>query len=97
MDNNTPIKTVTLTKAEREEIINHIHSVGVSKMHDKNVLQYYVDSYMDAEHTSRKFEYYDSTVGPYTILAETMKEREMQELERLKALRNDMDLGRTYR
>lgn len=97
MDKNTPIKSITITKAEREEISEYIHSVGLRKMHDKNVLQYYVDKYMDAEHTSRKFEYYDLSVGPYTILGDTMKEREKQELDRLSKLRNDMDLKRAYR
>ena len=97
MDNNTPIAHYMLTKAERVEISEHMHEVGIEHMHDKEVLQYYVDNYMDEEHSSRTHTYQDFKVGFITISAETMQKRDQQELDRLKALRNDMDLSRIYR
>ncbi len=97
LDNNTPIARYTLSQEERQEISVHMHEVGLEHMYEKNVLQYYVDKYMDASHQNRKNEYYDSKVFFFTITAKEIMNREMQELERLKALRNDVDLSRAYR
>ena len=97
LDNNTPIARYTLSQEERQEISAHMHEVGLEHMYEKNVLQYYVDKYMDATHQNRKNEYYDSKVFFFTITAKEIMNREMQELERLKALRNDVDLSRAYR
>lgn len=74
-----------------------MHEVGLERMYDKNVLQYYVDKYMDTEHQNRKNEYFDSKLFFLSISAEQMLDREKQELDRLSALRNDMDLRRVYR
>ena len=97
LDNNTPIARYTLTQKERQDISAHLHDVGLEKMYEKNVLQYYVDKYMDAEHQNRKNEYFDSKLFFLSISAEQMINRENQELDRLKALRNDNDLSRAYR
>ena len=97
LDNNTPIARYTLTQKERQDISAHMHEVGLERMYDKNVLQYYVDKYMDTEHQNRKNEYSDSKLFFLSISAEQMLDREKQELDRLSALRNDMDLRRVYR
>jgi len=97
LDNNTPIARYTLTQKERQDISAHMHEVGLERMYDKNVLQYYVDKYMDTEHQNRKDEYFDSKLFFLSISAEQMLDREKQELDRLSALRNDMDLRRVYR
>ncbi len=97
LDNNTPIARYTLTQKERQDISAHMHEVGLERMYDKNVLQYYVDKYMDTEHQNRKNEYFDSKLFFLSISAEQMLDREKQELDRLSALRNDMDLRRVYR
>jgi|GEM_PF-2954087 len=97
LDNNTPIARYTITQKERQDISAHLHEVGLEKMYEKNALQYYVDKYMDAEHQNKKNEYFDSKLFFLTISAEQMLEREKQELDRLKALRDEMNLSRTYR
>ena len=96
MDNNTPISSYKLTKEERDEILNHMHDIGLSHMHDRDVLQYYVDHYMDSSHKNQNFEEKDYTVPFFTFNRDDYKKREEKELDRQKLLRNDMDLSRVY-
>ncbi len=101
MDNNTPIAHYMLTKEERVALTDYIHEVGLEHLHDKSMLNYIVSNYMDSTHANKTFSYYDSkgSIGTsiFNVSAETMQKREEQELNRLKALRNNMDLSRIYR
>ena len=97
LDNNTPIASYTITKKDRQDISAYMHSVGLEHMHDKDVLQHYVDCYMNSEHRNNKSEYRDSKALFITIPVKKMIERDNRELDRLKALRNDMDLSRVVR
>ncbi|MCR4612016.1 MAG: hypothetical protein K5644_08985, partial [Lachnospiraceae bacterium] len=101
MDNNTPIAHYMLTQEERVEISEYIHTIGLQKLHSKELLNYIVANYMDSEHSSKDYEFADkpTNIG-YTstvVTGNALQERYERELDRLKALRNDMDLSRIYR